>query len=173
MFVLRYAYVLALATWLGGMLVLGAIVAPGVFQVLPAHDPDGGRAAAGAVFGAILSRFHYVAYATGVVLLVTLAAMALLGPRPRHFAIRSAIVAVMLGIALYSGVAVLGEIDAIQQGLTSSAGTTLPSQLPAGDARRVRFDHLHQLSTRLMMLNVAGALALLIWEAREDTRDTI
>jgi hypothetical protein len=43
----------------------------------------------------------------------------------------------------------------------------LPSQLPAGDARRERFDQLHQLSTRLMMVNVAGALVLLFWEARE------
>ena len=44
----------------------------------------------------------------------------------------------------------------------------LPSRLPAGDARRVRFDELHQLSTRLMMVNIVGALALLFWEARES-----
>jgi hypothetical protein len=39
--------------------------------------------------------------------------------------------------------------------------------VPEGDARRVRFDELHALSTRLMMVNLAGALALLFWEARE------
>ena len=43
----------------------------------------------------------------------------------------------------------------------------LPSRLPADDARRIRFDQLHVLSTRLMMVNLAGALALLFWEARE------
>jgi hypothetical protein len=31
----------------------------------------------------------------------------------------------------------------------------------------VRFDELHALSTRLMMVNVIGALALLYWEAGE------
>jgi hypothetical protein len=31
----------------------------------------------------------------------------------------------------------------------------------------VRFDALHVLSTRLMMFNIAGALMLLYWEARE------
>jgi hypothetical protein len=170
MLVLRYAYVLALACWLGGMIVLGAIVAPTAFQVLPAQAPHIGRALAGNVFGAILTRFHYLAYASGGVLLVTLVAMALLGPRPRNFAIRAAIVASMLGIALYSGFVVLGEIDGIQRGLAGLAtagGTLLPSQLAAGDPRRLRFDYLHQLSTRLMMANVVGALALLLWEARE------
>jgi hypothetical protein len=43
----------------------------------------------------------------------------------------------------------------------------VPSRLPAGDVRRLRFDALHLLSTRLMMLNIAGALVLLYWEARE------
>ena len=68
----------------------------------------------------------------------------------------------MLGVALYSGFVVLREIDAVQ---VDAGG--LPSRLPEGDARRVRFDALHVLSTRLMMFNIAGALVLLYWEARE------
>ena len=162
---LRYVYVLALAVWLGGMAVLGAVVAPATFQVLQATEPASGRLLAGAVFGAVLLRFHYVAYASGALLLVTLAAMALLGPRPRGFAARSAIIAVMLGVALYSGYVVLPEVDSIQHAVGA-----LPSSLPAEDARRIRFDALHQLSTRLMMLNIAGTLALLFWEAREHER---
>jgi len=57
---------------------------------------------------------------------------------------------------------VLDEIDAIQREVG-----TLPSRLPEGDPRRVRFDALHQLSTRLMMVDLFGALVLLYWEARE------
>jgi heme/copper-type cytochrome/quinol oxidase subunit 1 len=110
----------------------------------------------------MVGRFHYVAYAAGGLLLLTLAAMALLGPRPRGLAARSALVATMLAVAIYSGVVVLGRIDAIQRDVGG-----LPSRLPAADARRVRFDELHQLSTRLMLVNVVGALALLFWEARE------
>ena len=82
-------------------------------------------------FGAILSRFHYVAYGAGTLALLSLAAMALLGPRPRGFAVRSAIVGLMLLVALYSGFVVLREVDAIQQEVGG-----LPSSLPAGDARR-------------------------------------
>ena len=117
------------------------------------------------------------------VLLVSLSAMALLGPRPRSFAIRTAIVAVMLGVALYSGVLVLGEIETIQQEIAESnpasgngeekslaATHRLPSSLPAGDPRRVRFDQLHQLSTQLMMFNIVAGLVLLVWEARDPSR---
>ena len=68
----------------------------------------------------------------------------------------------MLLVSLYSGFVVLREVDAIQQEVGG-----LPSSLPAGDTRRMRFDELHQLSTQLMMVNIVGALALLYWEARE------
>jgi hypothetical protein len=110
----------------------------------------------------LLARFHYVAYRAGAVLLVTLAAIAVLGPRPPHFAVRCAIVGTMILVALYSGLIVLREVDLIQQQIGA-----LPSTLPAGDPRRVRFDFLHQLATRLMMFNMAAALVLLYWEARE------
>jgi len=159
---LRFVYVLALAVWLGGMAILGAVVAPTIFQTLQAANPDSGRALAGLAFGAMLARFHYVAYGCGALLLVMLIVMALLGPRPKGFAIRCALVGSMLVVAAYSGRVVLREVDAIQLEVG-----TLPSHLPADDPRRVRFDELHQLSTRLMMVNLLGALALLYWEAAE------
>jgi uncharacterized membrane protein len=162
MLALRYLYVLALVVWLGGMVVLGAVVAPTTFQVLQASEPATGRALAGELFGATIARFHYVAYAAGALLLLSLVAMAVLGPRPHQFLVRTLIIVAMLGVAAYSGVVVLGRIDRIQVGVG-----TLPSRLPASDPRRVEFDGLHQLATRLMMLNMAAALVLLYWEARE------
>src|SRR4029453_12511291 len=114
MLALRYVYVLALVVWLGGMLILGAIVAPTTFEVLQATAGAQGRELAGAVFGAALARFHYIAYAAGGMLLLTLAAMRVLGPRPAHGGVRAVIVAVMLGVALYSGFIVLRQIDAVQ-----------------------------------------------------------
>lgn len=160
---LRYAYVLALTCWLGGMVVLGALVAPATFQTLQASAPATGRALAGELFREVLVRFHWLAYGAGALMLVTLAGMALLGPRPRHFAIRVLIVAAMLAVAIYSGQFVLATLAQIQQEVG-----LLPSQLPDGDPRRLHFDALHLLSTRLMMINVFGGLALLYWEAGES-----
>ena len=165
MLALRYAYVLALVVWLGGMVVLGALVAPTTFQVLQAAAPDTGRALAGELFGVLLARFHYVAYGAGAVLFLTLAAMAILGPRPAAFAIRLGIITVMLAVTVYSGVSVVREITGIQRAVGAP-----PSSLPFTDPRRLRFDHLHQLSTRLMTFNIVAALALLYWEAREHSR---
>jgi hypothetical protein len=138
MLVLRYAYVLALVVWLGGMVVLGAVVAPTTFELLQGAAPGSGGTLASQLFGATLARFHTVEYGCGAVLLLTLAAMAVLGPRPTGFAVRLALAAIMLAIAVYVG--------------------------------HTRIDSLHQLSTRLMMVNVAGALVLLYWEARDHGR---
>lgn len=162
MLAVRYAYVLALVVWLGGMVLLGALVAPATFQVLQAADPVSGRALAGELFGVTLARFHPVAYVSGGVLFVTLVVMRVLGPKPPAFALRVLIVAGMLAVSVYSGQVVLTRVDAIQ----AQAGA-LPSTLPADDPRRLEFDALHTLSTRLMLVNIAAALVLLYWEARD------
>ena len=162
MLALRYVYVLALVVWLGGMIVLGALVAPATFQILQATEPNGGRELAGVLFGAIIGRFHYVAYACGTLLLASLVAIAVLGPRPRAFAVRCAIIVAMLAVSVYSGLVIISRIDTIQQQI---GGTV--SRLAATDARRVEFDSLHQLSTRLMMLNLVAGMILLYWETRE------
>ena len=163
MFILRYVYMLALVVWLGGMIVLGAVVAPSTFQVLQMLEPESGRVLAGEVFGTSLARFSYVSYAAAGLMIITLTGMGVLGPRPRPFLLRGIIIAAMLGIALYAGVIVANQIAVVQQ----EAGGQ-PSLLPASDPRRVRFDALHRLSERLMLVNVIGALALLFWEAKKE-----
>jgi hypothetical protein len=160
--VLRYLYVLALAIWLGGIITLGALVAPATFQVLQAAAPDAGRALAGDLFGTLIARFHYVQYGAGAMLILSLFAMRVLGPKPPHVAIRAGIVLLMLIIAAYSGLSVLARIDAIQLDIGG-----LASALPATDPRRIQFDGLHEFATQLMMVNMAGLLGLLYWEARE------
>ena len=54
--------------------------------------PQEGRAFAGEAFKAMLIRFHYVAYACGALLLLSLVGMGLLGPRPKGYAIRAGLV---------------------------------------------------------------------------------
>ena len=104
MLAIRYLALAALVVWLGGMVVLGLIVAPTTFRVLQEADPSGGRVLAGALFGELLSQFHLLAYACGGVVLVALFVMKFLGPPPAAFVVRAAIVAAMLAIAVYSGV---------------------------------------------------------------------
>jgi hypothetical protein len=162
MLAVRYLALAALVVWLGGMAVLGLIVAPSTFRVLQAADPAAGRVLAGALFGEILGQFHLLEYACGGLLFVCLLVLKFVGPPPRGFVPRLALVAIMLGLAVYSGVPVTREITRLQSEVTGPI-----SALAETDARRVRFDRLHQTSTALMTVNMALGLVLLFWYAGE------
>src|SRR4029450_2528070 len=103
---LRYIGLLALTLWVGGLLVLGAIVAPSVFEVLAAHHIVNDRLVGGAVFGEVLRRFHVLSFTCGAVLLSTLVARGVMGPRPIMFAARLIVAFLMLAATIYSGMIV-------------------------------------------------------------------
>src|SRR5262245_8517112 len=107
---LRFAALFALVVWVGGLLTLGMVAAPAVFDVLGATGSDG-RTLAGAVFGETLRRFHIIAYACGTVLIGSLIARAILGPRPRPFGVRLAIATIMLAAAASTGLVVAPRIE--------------------------------------------------------------
>ena len=88
--------------------------------------------------------------------------MKFMGPPPRAFALRVAIVAVMLALAAYAGVPVSREIAQLQAQVTGPM-----NRLPDTDPRRIRFDRLHATSTTLMTINMALGLVLLFWYVRE------
>ncbi len=163
MLALRYVGLLALVLWVGGLLALGAIGAPSIFDVLAAHQADGGRLLAGAIFGETLRRFHLVSYGCGVVLLATMIVRAVLGPRPRRFAVRAVIAFAMLAASGYSGVFVSARIARVQ----ADIGGVAPSSLPETDPRRVQFGRLHATSTGLELIPVLGGLMLLLWELKD------
>jgi hypothetical protein len=161
MVVLRFVALLTLVVWVGGLLALGTIVAPSIFDVLAAR-PDGGRMLSGALFGEILRRFHLVTYAAGAVLLGTLILRRVLGPAPRRFAWRAGLATLMLAASAYSGMVVAGDIATLQRQIGAA-----PSSLPEGDVRRVRFGRLHGLSTALQLVPLLGGLMLMYWEIKE------
>jgi hypothetical protein len=160
---LRYAAIVALTVWVGGLITLGAIVAPTAFAVVAARHVDGGRLLVGILFAAFLHRFHAVAIGAGIVVLLSLVARRLIGPRPVRFGVRTTLAAVMLAATLFSGLVLLGQVERIQE----SVG--VPSEtLPPQDASRVRFNRLHNLSVGLFAFEIVGGLALLGWETRDS-----
>jgi uncharacterized membrane protein len=162
MFLLRYVALLALVVWVGGLVALGAIAAPATFEVMATRQIADGRLLAGAVFGEILRRFFWVSCTAAGVILVSLALRRILGPKPRHFGLRAAILVLMVAAAVYSGVVITDRIAALQ----ASIGVA-PSSLPESDPRRVEFGRLHMTSTALQLVPLLGGLALIFWELRE------
>jgi hypothetical protein len=158
----RYAALLALVMWIGGLVTLGALVAPAAFGVIEAQRGDSDRLLAGALFGVIFARFHLVAYGAAGVLFVSLVLRRLLGPKPIHFGVRIAVLAIMLGITLYSGLVLTRDVARTQAELAAPAST-----LPEGHPSRVRFERLHGWSVALALVAVAGGLLLLGYEAAD------
>ena len=163
MLVLRYLATVALALWVGGLLVLGGIAAPAAFDVVAAHGIPDARGLGGAVFGEILARFHLLSYGLGVFLFVSLVARAVLGPRPGRLTARLVIVLVMLLAAGFSGFVVSERIETLRAEIGAS-----PAALPETDPRRSTFGRLHALSTALQLIPVLGGLALIFFELKDS-----
>jgi hypothetical protein len=159
---LRYLYILALVIWLGGMVVAGAIVAPSVFGVLQEWNPVEGRVLAGRVFGEVLNRLHWLAYAMGSVMFVALTLHRLLGARPEKYGIRASILVLMLLVTAYSGFIVTPRVAALQGEVHGPIAA-----LADNDARKVEFNSLHRLANILLGAAAVGGFVLLWWEARE------
>jgi hypothetical protein len=164
MLVLRFATVLAIGVWIGGLIALGAIAAPAIFEVVSLRQVPDGRILSGAIFGEVLRRFDLVSYGCGALVLATLAVRAVLGPRPRRFSLRAGIAVLMLSASMYSGMVLSSRIAAVQQKI--GAGVA-PSSLPAGDPRRVEFGRLHGQSTLVQLVPILGGLVLLFFELRD------
>jgi hypothetical protein len=161
MLALRYAAVLAIAAWAGGLLALGAIAAPAIFDVIALRHVTEGRVLAGAIFGEAFRRFHLIAYGCGAILLLSLIVRRILGPRPRRFAMRLGIATLMLAASLYSGLVISPAIAAIQQQV--GPGVAVVS-LDATDPRRVEFGRLHAQSTLIQLVPLLGGMLLVLWE---------
>ena len=159
MLALRFAAQLAAALWVGGLITLGAVAAPSIFDIVAARGVADGRVLAGAIFGESLRRFHLLSYACGAVLIGSLLLRAALGPRPKQAGVRLAVAALMLAAALCSGLAVSPRIERARL----DAGGA-PSALDEGDPRRTAFGRLHAVSTFLQIIPVAGGLMLLFRE---------
>ena len=161
MLALRFAAVLGLVFWVGGLAALGLIAAPALFDVVGASG-TGGRTLAGAVFGETVSRFQAVSYLCAAVILVSLIARGVLGPRPRHFFIRMVISSLMVAATVWFGLVLMPRMQEAQGALGASASTSA-----SDDSRRAEFGRLHGLSTSLQLVPVIGGLALIFFELKD------
>jgi uncharacterized membrane protein len=133
--ILRFLEVFALGTWVGGIIFLSFVVAPGVFGILSSRDQ------AGAVVALALSRLHFLGVIAGMVYL--LAAVA--GARSVAALIRPAPLAVGLMVLLtfVSQHVVSAKMRRLRQEMVSVDAT--PRESPS----RIKFDRLHRMSVRL------------------------
>lgn len=148
----RFAFFLGAALWLGGGVII-AVSAPLPFQQLPSRD------LAGPLVGAMIARYHWVAYGSGLLMLLGTAVPAALRGWSRLASAQLGLVAFALAVSLYSGFAVSGRMAEIRAELGSIEQTEKSHPL------RQEFDALHRRSVNLMgihLLAVAAAMALAV-----------
>jgi uncharacterized membrane protein len=152
--------IIAITTWVGGMAALAFIAAPAIFQTAVSREQ------AGKTFGLILKRFHPVTYLCGAAILIA-GLMRWAGAFNHHLyaseITRYAIAALMLGIALYSGLVVSRRLDKLRARMPAGIDHT-----PKNDPRRVEFNNLHRISTTLMAFNLLLGFAMAVMFALGD-----
>ena len=139
-------YLLGLCVWIGGGVILGALVAPALFRSLPRHQ-------AGGMFGPILRRFARLRLGAVVVMIVTAAIKHLVWETHAvspWIAIRWLALAVMAAIVTY-------ELF----GLEPAMAATRPGDAD-DDPRRASFMRLHRRSETLMKAGLGAALVALL-----------
>lgn len=153
---LRFLEVFALGTWVGGIIYLSFVVAPGAFATL------GSPHQAGALVGLVLGRLHILGLIAGV---IYLAAAAALG-RSLGAVVRPAALVVILMCLL----------TLVSQRRVSPRMTELRLQMgsvdttPRDNPLRVEFDRLHRVSVRLEgSVLILGLIALFLTVRQKPT----
>jgi uncharacterized membrane protein len=150
--VLRFVQVFALGTWVGSIIYLSFVVAPGAFGVLQSRDQ------AGLMVGYSLARLHYLGMVAAVLYLVAGFALA---PSLRTFA-QPAMLGVILMFALtgVSQTRVTPRLAKLRTEMVSVDAT------PKDNPLRVGFDRLHQVSVRIEVVVLLIGIAAVFLTVR-------
>ncbi len=151
----RFLQFFSLGTWVGSILYLSFVIAPGAFSLLPSRD------LAGAMVGYSLTWLHTIGIAAGVIYLVATAAGgksfgALASPA-------ALLVLAMILLTMTSQFGVTPRMAELRLQMGSVDAT------PATDPLRVAFDRLHQYSVWLESAVLLSGLAALFLTARQKS----
>ncbi len=152
--ILRYLEFLSLGTWVGSILYLSFVVAPGAFATLSSREQ------AGAVVAIALGRLQVLGLVAGVVYLGARVALArTLGALARPAALA---VILMLVLTLRSQ----HWVSPRMAGLRKEMGSV--DRTPENRPLRVEFNRLHRISVQLEVAVLLAGLAALFLTVREN-----
>lgn len=147
---IRFLALLTMVVWIGGIIFFAFLVAPTLFAMLPTQQ------LAGQVVNRLLSGLHDVGLVCGVVFLIASGYGTLKRAR-----VARALCGAMILCTAASQLAVIPKM----QRLRESVGGAIEA-LPASDAGRAAFDHLHRISVGLEIAVLIGGIVILAILAR-------
>lgn len=142
-------YHLGLAIWVGGTIILGALVAPALFRALPRHE-------AGAIFGPTLRGFARVRVIALVVIIVAAGIKHAMWERSATvwISLRWAALFVLAACVVYEIAYLERALEARRVHLTPEMGEDHP--------QRRAFNALHKRAEGLMKAALVAALAAML-----------
>ena len=148
----RFLEVFALGTWVGGIIYLSFVVAPGAFATLASRDQ------AGALVGLILARLHLLGWIAG---LVYLGAAVARGKSAAALARPAALAVILMLLLTLASQWVSPRMTALRAQMGSV------DQTPMDNPLRVEFNRLHKISVRLEGAVLLLGIAALFLTVRE------
>jgi len=153
---LRFIQVFALGTWVGSIIYLSFVVAPGAFGVLQSRDQ------AGLMVGYSLTRLHYMGMVAAVLYLV---AGVVLAQSVKGFVQPTMLgVILMLLLTIVSQTRVTPRLAELRTAMVSVDAT------PKENPLRVEFERLHQTSVRIEVVVLLLGIAALFLTVRNAAK---
>jgi uncharacterized membrane protein len=150
---LRFFQIFALGTWIGAIIFLSFVVAPGVFATLSNRDQ------AGSVVGLALGRLHHLGVIAAVIYLLGGVALA---RSPRALVQPAAVLVIVMALlTAYSQHRVTSRMAGLRKQMVSVDAT------PRDNPLRVEFDRLHRVSVGLEGSVLLFGLAALFLTVRQ------
>jgi hypothetical protein len=161
--ILRFLQFLALGIWLGGIVFLSFVEAPGVFSILASREQ------AGSIVGYSLTRLHYIGIAAAIIYVC--AALAL--ERSSKVLVQPAtlLVVLMLVLTLVSEFGVRPRMAVLRAQMDSADTAVAAGSVPASttpDSARGKFDRLHRASVQLEGATLLVGLVALFLSSRKS-----
>jgi uncharacterized membrane protein len=138
---LRFLMLLSLVVWIGGLIFFAFVLAPTAFNI-PSVLPN--THLAGNVVGRTLSKLHWLGIFSGIVYLASSLLYSRLTDGTTHvFALRHALLCLMLALTLISQFGIIPRMDVLRASLGDVNAAAMDNP------QRVQFDALHVWSTRV------------------------
>ena len=151
---LRFLQFFALGTWVGGIIFLSFVEAPGVFSILASREQ------AGSIVGYSLTRLHYIGVIGAVIYLV--AGLGLAKSLKWLITPAAIVVIVMLLLTVISEQIVRPRINSVRSQITTSVDA-----LPPDNPLRIQFGRLHRVSVQLEGATLFLGVVVLFLTARK------
>jgi uncharacterized membrane protein len=148
----RFIQVFALGTWVGSIMYLSFVVAPGAFGVLQSRDQ------AGLIVGHSLARLHYIGIVAAVLYLVAGLALAQ--------SVKGFVQPAMLGVILMLLLTMVSQTRVTPRLAELRSEMVSVDATPKDNPLRVEFDRLHQTSVRIEVVVLLLGIASLFLTVR-------